>query len=477
MKTWQKVGIGVVAAGLLGGMVLYSVKKANQGVVTVQTGTVGRQDLTSIVTASGEIKPLTYSNVLGEGIGKITDFAVKEGDKVKRGAVLLHVESIQPAADVQAQQAAITSSEAGVQSAEANSKSAQAILVQRQADEEHAKLDFDRGVGLFKDGLIPKSDYDTRKATYDSAVAAVVAAQATIAQMKAQIQLGRANLEQNRAMLNHTRDILRKTTYTAPIDGVVTYIAVRVGETVVPGIQNSAGSYLMTISDMAVVTTELKVDETDIVNIQMGQLCDVVIDAVPGKTYQGHVTEVGTQAILRTSGLASTQTTTGSQEAKDFKVVVTLDHPPDNLRPGLSATAKIRTAEKKNIVAIPLQAVAIRTRKELDDAEKQRQNPGSSGVTHASNSTTAPAATSTSSAKKEKDKEEIQGVFVINNGKAEFRQVETGIVGTSDIEIIKGIKEGDIIVTGSYKTLRTMRPNSTVKVDNSAPKSADDQKS
>jgi HlyD family secretion protein len=295
--------------------------------------------------------------------------------------------------------------------------------------------------------------------------------------MKAQIQLGRANLEQNRAMLNHTRDILRKTTYTAPIDGVVTYIAVRVGETVVPGIQNSAGSYLMTISDMAVVTTELKVDETDIVNIQMGQLCDVVIDAVPGKTYQGHVTEVGTQAILRTSGLASTQTTTGSQEAKDFKVVVTLDHPPDNLRPGLSATAKIRTAEKKNIVAIPLQAVAIRTRKELDDAEKQRQNPGSSGVTHASNSTTAPAATSTSSAKKEKDKEEIQGVFVINNGKAEFRQVETGIVGTSDIEITKGIKEGDIIVTGSYKTLRTMRPNSTVKVDNSAPKSADDQKS
>lgn len=475
MKTWHKVGIGVVAVGVLGGIVLYSVKKANQGVVTVQTAKVARQDVTSIVTASGEIKPLTYSNVLGEGVGKITDFVVKEGDKVKKGAVLLHVESVQPAADVQAQQAAIDSSEAAVQSAEASNRSAQAVVAQRQADLEHAKLEWERGQGLFKDGLIPKSDYDTRKATYDSAVAAVAAAQATLSQSKADIARSRAVLAQNRAMLNRQRDVLRKTTYTAPIDGIVTFISVRVGETVVPGIQNSAGSYLMTISDMSVVTTELRVDETDIVNIKTGQSCDVTIDAIPGKTFQGHVTEVGTQAVLRTSGLASTQTTTGSQEAKDFKVVVTLDHPPDNLRPGLSSTAKIRTAEKKNVVAIPLQAIAVRTRKDLEDAEKQRQNAGKKGVAQAASST--PAASAASNEKKDKSKEEVQGVFVVRSGKAEFVSVETGITGVTDIEVTKGLKEGDEIVTGSYKALRTMRPYASVKVDNSAPKAGEDQKS
>jgi HlyD family secretion protein len=477
MKTWQKVGIGVVVLAVGGGIVLYSVKKANQGVVTVQTSKVGKQDITSIVTASGQITPQTYSNVLGEGMGKITEIVVKEGDKVRKGAVLLHLESVQPAADVQAQQAALNSAEASIKSADASYKAAQSDLIQRQSEMEHARLDWERSQGLFKDGLIPKSDYDSRKAAYDSATAAVASAQARISQLRAEMDRTHAGLAQSQAMLNRQRDVLRKTTYTAPIDGVVTYIALRVGENVVPGIQNSPGSYLMTISDMSVVTAELKVDETDIVNIQRGQPCDVTVDAIPGKTFKGRVTEVGTQAVLRTSGLATTQTTTGSQEAKDFKVVVTLDDPPLNIRPGLSATAKIRTAEKKNVVAIPLQALAVRTRKELEDAEKQQQKKkGDSGVTLAANST--PASTAASNAKKEKDKEEVQGVFVVRAGKAVFIAVETGITGVTDIEITKGIQEGDEIITGSYKALRTLRPHAAVKVDNQAPKvTSQDEKS
>jgi HlyD family secretion protein len=475
MKTWHKVGIGVVAVGVVGGIVFYSVKKANQGVITVQTGKVSKQDITSIVTASGEIRPKTYSNVLGEGMGKIKDIVVREGDKVKVGDVLLHLENVQPTADVQAQQAALTSAEAAIKSSDASYRAAQADLAQRQSELDHAKLDWDRGQGLFKDGLIPKSDYDSRKALYDSASAAVASAQARINQLRAEMDRSRAGLAQTQAILNRQRDILRKTTYTAPINGVVTYIALRVGETVVPGIQNSPGSYLLTISDMSVVTAELKVDETDIVNIQNGQTCDVTIDALPNKTFQGHVTMVGTQAVLRTSGLSTTQTTTGSQEAKDFKVVVTLDSPPDNLRPGLSATAKIHTAEKKNVVAIPLQALAVRTRKELEDAEKQGQKQGGKGVTLAASSTPAPAAAS--SAKKDKDKEEVQGVFVVRGGKATFVPVETGIMGVTDIEITKGIQEGDEIVIGSYKALRTMRPYASVKVDNKSPQKPEDQKS
>jgi HlyD family secretion protein len=477
MKTWHKVGIGVVVLAVGGGIVLYSVKKANQGVVTVQTSKVGKQDVTSIVTASGQITPQTYSNVLGEGMGKITEIVVKEGDKVKKGAVLLHLESIQPAADVQAQQAALNSAEAAIKSADASYKAAQSDLTMRQSDMDHAKLDWERSQGLYKDGLIPKSDYDTRKAAYDSATAAVASAQSRLSQLRAEMERTHAGLAQSQAMLNRQRDVLRKTTYTAPIDGVVTYIALRVGENVVPGIQNSPGSYLMTISDMSVVTAELKVDETDIVNIQRGQPCDVTVDAIPGKTFKGHVTEVGTQAVLRTSGLATTQTTTGSQEAKDFKVVVTLDDPPTNIRPGLSATAKIRTAEKKSVVAIPLQALAVRTRKELEDAEKQQQQKGkgNSGVTLAAST---PDTTATSNAKKERDKEEVQGVFAVRAGKAVFIPVETGITGVTDIEITKGIKEGDEIITGSYKALRTLRPHAAVKVDNQAPKAgAQDEKS
>src|SRR5205085_12397652 len=150
----------------------------------------------------------------------------------------------------------------------------------------------------------------------------------------------------NKAVLTRTRDILSKTTYVSPINGIVSYLPVRLGEYVVPGIQNSNGSFLMTLSDMSIVTAEVKVDETDIVNVRMGQDADVTIDAVPGKIFHGKVTEIGSQAVLRSSGLATTHSTTSTQEAKDFKVVVTLDSPPENLRPCLSTTANIKTAEQ-----------------------------------------------------------------------------------------------------------------------------------
>src|ERR1700691_6257742 len=371
MNMWKKIGIGIGIAAALGAGTWIAIWQINKGVVTVQTAPALRQDLTSIVTASREVKPLPYTNVLGEGIGKITEIAVKEGDHVKKGDVLLRLESVQPAADVSAQRAGIAAADSGVKSAEANDVSSQADIKSRAADLEHAKLDFDRGQLLFKEGLIPKQDYDTRKATYDGAVAALASAQARAEQARAQLNQAHSGLTQNKAMLGRLSDILHKTTYTAPINGVVTYIAVRVGENVVPGIQNATGSYLMTISDMSVVTSEVMVDETDIVSVKLGEDAEVTIDALPGKYFKGKVTEVGTQAVLRSSGLASTQSTTGKQEAKDFKVVVTMQNPPDGLRPGLSSTAKITTDQKKNIVTIPIQALAERTKKDLEEAAKE----------------------------------------------------------------------------------------------------------
>jgi HlyD family secretion protein len=465
MKTWQKVGIGIGAVAVLGGIVLFSVNQANKGVVTVQTAKVAAQEsLVSQVTASGEVKPTTYTNVTAQGFGRITSIVVKEGDHIKKGQVLLTQENIQANADVQAQAAAINSAESGVQAAEASYRSAQSDLLQAQANLEKAKLDWERGQGLFKDGLIPKQDYDQRKTAYDAQFAAVDSARAHVLALKASLDQGRSQVSQGRAVLVHTQDILHKTTYTSPIDGIVSYLPERVGDYVVPGIQNSNGSFLMTLSDMSIVTSEVKVDETDIVNVKVGQDADVTIDAIPGKTFKGRVTEIGSQAVLRTSGLATTQSTTSNQEAKDFKVVVTLANPPENLRPGLSTTAKIRTAEKKNVLAIPIQALAVRTRKDLEEAAKNSKN--SSGVTLAAPPPPAPG---------DPKKDEIQGVFVVNGKKAAFRPVETGISGVTDIEITKGLQQGDEIVVGSYKALRTLKPQASVKVDNTAPKKTEDQ--
>ena len=469
MKTWHKVAIGAGAAVVLGGIVLFSVNQANKGVVTVQTAKVAKQDsLVSVVTASGEVKPTTYTNVTAQGFGRITAILVKEGDHVKKGDKLLLQENVQANADVQAQAAAINSSEAAAQSTAESYKAAQADLLSQQANLEKAKLDYDRGQGLYKDGLIPKQDFDQRKTTYDGAVAAVESARARVMSLKAQMEQTRSQVNQNKAMLVHTEDILHKTIYTSPIDGIVSYLPERVGDYVVPGITNTNGSFIMTLSDMSTITAEVKVDETDIVNVKTGQDADVTIDAVPGKVFKGKVTEVGSQAVLRSSGLTTTQSTTSTQEAKDFKVVVTLTNPPDNLRPGLSATAKIKTAERKNVVAIPIQALAMRTRKELEDAAKEAKNRGGSGVTLAAPPPPAPG---------DPKKDEVQGVFVVNGKKAFFRPVDTGISGVTDIEITKGLQPGDEIVVGSYKALRTLKPEAQVKVDNSAPKKQDDQQS
>jgi HlyD family secretion protein len=464
MKTWHKVLIGLLVLVVVAGVVWFSINQANKGVVTVQTAKVAKLDsLVSQVTASGEVKPTTYTNVTAQGFGRIIEILVKEGDHIKKGDKLLLQDNIQANADVQAQDASINSSESAVQASDASYRATQADLLSQQANLEKAKLDFDRGVGLYKDGLIPKQDFDQRKTTYDAAVATVDASKARMLAQKAQMEEMRSQLAQGKAVLVHTKDVLSKTTYFSPINGIVSYLPVRLGEYAVPGIQNSTGSFLMTLSDMSTVTSEVKVDETDIVNVRIGQDADVTIDAVPGKVFRGKVTDIGSQAVLRSSGLATTQSTTSNQEAKDFKVVVTIENPPDNLRPGLSTTAKIKTAERKDVIGIPIQALAVRSRKDLEEAAKNAKKDGT--VTLA-----APPPASAGDPKKD----EVQGVFVVTGKKAVFRPVDTGISGVTNIEITKGLQPGDEIVVGSYKALRTLKPEASVKVDNSAPKKTEE---
>ena len=454
MKTWKKVLIGIGVLLLLLIAVSVGVYESRKGIVTVQTGKAQHQNLTAVVSASGEIKPKMYVNIGANAFGKITKLYVKEGDRVKQGQLLAQLENVQSSADVNAMQASLQAAQTDAIAADAALNTARADLNRAKSDVEHSRLDWERAQGLYKDGLIPKQDYDTRKAAWESAEAGLAQAQARIEQARAQKDSADKHITQNRANLTRVSDVLQKTTYAAPFDGVITNLPVREGETVVIGIQNSPGSTLMTIADMSVITSEVKVDETDIVNVHLGQAAEVTIDAIPRKTFHGTVTEIGNNAIVRSTGVATSQQTSTSQEAKDFKVVVTLQDPPDGLRPGLSSTSKVTTATRPNVLSIPIQALTVRTRADL-----QKKAGDKSAVEAAS-----PALDGA------KQKEEVQGVFIIRGKKAEFVPVDTGISGTTDIEITKGLQEGDEIITGSYKVLRTMKPGASVKIDNSTPK-------
>ena len=460
MKKWKKVAIGAVAAVLLVAIVGFTVYQSRKNVVTVQTGHVQKQDLAAVVTASGEIKPKTYVNIGANAFGKIVKLYVKEGETVKRGQLLAQIENVQSAADVAANRAALGAAQTDYVASQAALKTSVADLNRAKSDLERAKLDYDRAIGLYNAQLIPKSEFDMRKSTWEMAAAALAQTQARVAQAKAQQDSADRRINQNQANLTRASDVLSKTIYSAPFDGIVTNLPVREGETVVIGIQNSPGSTLMTIADMSVITAEVKVDETDIVNVKLGQPADVTIDAIPKKVFSGVVSEIGDNAIVRSTGVATSQQTSTTEEAKDFKVVVTLQNPPQNLRPGLSTTAKITTATRSGAVTVPLQALTVRKKSELQPVGSDKNS--------------AVQAAAPEPDKKTKD-DEVQGVFVVRAGKAVFVPVDTGVAGTTDIEVLKGLQPGDEIVTGSYKVLRTMRNGASVKIDNSAPKKQEEE--
>src|SRR5690242_6593602 len=366
----KKIVIIVGVIVLLGAIVGFTVNQSQKNAVTVQSGKVVKQDITSQVTASGQIKPKTIVNVGANAMGRIVRLFVREGDKVKKGQVLAQLENVQSAADVAMTRATVSSSQTDAVAAEAALNTAQAQLKSSTADLGRAKLEFDRAQNLYKDALISKADFDTKKAAYEVADAVHAQDVARVAQSKAQVDSAEGRVGQAKAQLTRVSDVLSKTTYNAPFDGTVTNLPVHEGETVVMGIQNSPGSTLMTVADMSVITAEVQVDETDIVNVKLGQPAEVSIDAIPKKKFKGIVTEIGNNAILRSTGVSTAQTLGSSQEAKDFKVVVTLQDPPENLRPGLSSTAKITTATRPNAVAIPIQALTIRQRGDLEEKKK-----------------------------------------------------------------------------------------------------------
>jgi HlyD family secretion protein len=451
MKKILLIVLGVVVAA---GLVALFIYRQQSGYTKVLTAKITKQDLSTVVSGTGQIRSKYYVNLGATAMGRITHLYVKEGERVKKGETVATIEHVQQEASVNGQEAAIAAARTDISSYIAAEKTQEANVEHAKADLEQKKLDWDRAQNLYKEGIMAKQDYDAKKAAYDTDVASVNQAVAQLNQAKAQTDSARGHLGTAVATLKGDQNMLDLTSAIAPFDGIVTNEPMREGETVVEGIQNTEGSTIMTIADMSVVTAEVKVDETDIVNIQMGQPAEVTVDALPGKSFKGHVTLVGDQALLRSTGVATSQSTTGTEEAKDFKVVVTLDDPSVELRPGLSTTAKITTAHKDRVLSLPIQALTMH--------DPNDDKPKSSGGVQAA--TSGPTVKSNP----------VQGVYVLDKDKdgklrAKFVPVTTGITGATDIEVLTGLNEGQEIVTGPFKTLRALKNNSLVKRDTAKP--------
>ena len=465
MKTWRKVAIGLGGAALVGGIVWFSINQANKGVVTVQTAKVAKLDsLVSQVTASGEIKPTTYTNITAQGFGRITEILVKEGDHIKKGDKLLLQDNVQANADVQAQDAAINSGESGVQAAEASYKATQADLVTQQANLEKAKLDYERGQGLYKDGLIAKQDFDQRKTTYDAAVATVDASRARMLAQKAQLEEVRAQLAQGKAVLVHTKDVLSKTTYTSPINGIVSYLPVRMGEYVVPGIQNATGSFLMTLSDMSTVTSEVKVDETDIINVRDWARCGCHHRCGSRQSIQRQSDRhrvASRPAHLRFGHYANHHEQPGSQglQSRGYAGESPRESPPRPFhyrQKSKPPSAKVSLESLFRLLPLGLAKIwkrRLRTRRKNGNVTLAAPPPAAAG---------------------DPKKDEVQGVFVVNGKKAILPSGGDRHFRRNQHRNHQGTAAGRRNCDWQLQSTENAETRSVVKIDNTAPKKLDD---
>jgi HlyD family secretion protein len=476
-KKTKKILIIVCAVIVLGGIIGFSVNARRQDQTAVETDKVAvKEKLVAEVTATGEIRPKEYVELQSEIAGVITELFVKEGDMVQKGDLLLRIDPTQTETEARAQKSLLEISkvdalnqtsqisvqETNVQRDRANVRLQEAEFDRAQKVFEISKSTFLRKQELYEQNLISKDLYEAAKNELVGAETAVATGEARLEQAKAQLAVSAVALDQSRnslqnakhriqqseALFARTQDLLEKTVIRSPLSGVITKLNVEKGERAVPGTLNNPAATLMEIADLSVIEAEVEVDETDIVNVKIGQTAEVKVDALPDNPLKGKVTEVGNSAITRLGQ---------QQEAKDFKVVIQLEEPPSSLRPGLSCTADITTATRQNVLVLPIQALAIR---EFEiDAQGKMIKPK---VEDAKKGAKAQEAEKKDGGKK-RDKKEFQGVFVVKDGKALFTEVKTGVTGETDVEVLSGLTSGTEIVTGSFKTLRTLKDGEVVK--------------
>lgn len=413
---------GFLIVGIGGVIALSAAKKANRA-TEVRLEAIAQHDLTATVTASGRIEAKRSVDVTADITGRIMQIAVKEGDLVRQGQFLLQIDQSQYSASLKRAEALLASSEAG--------------LVQARANRDQAQRAVDRAKELQRSGnsLISNEQVEQAQTTFEVSVANYNSAMAQTAQARAGVQ--------------EAQDNLNRTRLFAPISGRVVRLPVEVGEVAVPGTFSRENALLMTIADLSTVLAKVRVDETDVIKLAFGDSVEITIDAYPDTSFTGRVTMISNSAQLTSGQLASAQAT----QAVDFDVEITLTKPPADIRPDLSATAKIVTDTRRGALAIPIIALTVRQHSALPAGDRPAQVTAGAG-------STAAAAAPGDSAKKPK---ETEGVFVVRNGIATFTPVKVGIAGSEYFEVLTGLHQGDTIVAGTYQAIRDLKDSSRVR--------------
>ncbi|MGE5362092.1 MAG: efflux RND transporter periplasmic adaptor subunit [Bacteroidales bacterium] len=441
----KKAIIGLVVVLVIAAVVYANLafKKSDGVAVTVEP--VAKRNLESIVSASGTIRAKRTVNITSEVTGKVTRLAVNEGDTVKAGQFLLEVDSRIQRTNVQRIQAGVEQQRIGLQQAQMALESAKINL-------KLAEDDYRRQSDLWKAQLTTQQDYERASDT-------LKVRQNDLHNAEQQVARTGQMIKESTATLANAEHDLSKVTLSAPFDGIITKRNVEEGETAQMGFVNNPSVVLLILADMSVIEAEIQVDETDIPNVQIGQKTKITIDAMPDKSFKGHVTEVGNSPIN-----VSAQAT-ASRQATNFKVIVTVDEPIPNIRPGFSCTADITTATRNDVPAVPIQALTVREVTYDAAGNVVRPKPNEKAVKKASNTEAALA-----EKKPGETKKEVEGVFMVKDGKAEFVPLKTGIAGDKYCEILSGLKPGDKVITGPFSSVRELADGKPVKLNDDTKK-------
>ena len=433
------VGAAVVAANLY--------FKRDKG-LAVTTDVIKTRDLEAVVSASGKIQPKHLVNISAETPGRVVNLAVNEGDRIKKGQLLLQI-------DPKSLRTRVDGNTASLQSAEASLEQLRQSIETARVQLEQMQQNLARQRNLWAQQL-------TTREALDKAENDVRSAQSALQEREKQATSQSSRISQERATLESARYDLSKVRMESPIDGIVTRRNIQEGETAVIGTMNNAGTVLLQLADMSIIQAEVEVDETNIPSVQFGQKAKITIDAIPDKSFKGHVSEIGNSPIQAAPGATGTQAT-------NFKVVVILDEVVPDVRPGFTATADITTATRKEVVSVPIPAVAVRELvydangqivKEPRNDKRRRGGSGSSMEPVAAAAELKPGQT----------RKEKEGVFLVRDGRAEFLPIKMGIAGDKYFEVLGGLKTGDQVITGPYNSVRGMADGDLVKVDNTPKK-------
>ena len=434
--------IGVV---LVGAAVVFAnfYFKRDKG-LTVTTEAIRARDLDAVVSASGKIQPKRLVNISADTPGRVVDLAVNEGDRIRKGQFLLQIDPKSLRTRVESNSASLRAAEQSLEQLRQGTETAKVQLQQAQQN-------LARQQDLWRQQLTTREALD--KATND-----VKAAESAVQEREKQLRPQESRIAQEHATLESARYDLSKVRIESPIDGIVTRRNIQEGETAIIGTMNNPGTVLLTLADMSIIQAEVEVDETNIPHVQLGQHAKVSIDALPDRSFAGHVAEIGNSPIQTTAqGTQSTGT-----QATNFKVVVVLDEPVPEVRPGFTCTADITTATRKNVVSVPIPAVAVREL--VYDANGQViKEPRSDKRRRPS--AVEPVA-SAAELKPGQTRKETEGVFAVRNGHAEFVPIKMGIAGDKYFEVLSGLSQGDQVITGHYNSVRGMVDGDLVKVDN-----------